>query len=301
MSIAVGHAVAHGVARQQTAVAVAVGIDEAAAGHAQHAVVILGNGAGILTGGAQLGGRKYLQPAVVLADGQNALVAAALHPHQQELVGHIDGKHLFAVDGLNLRAAVVQAGLVDDDPLPAVGQRLGILLQPGLHGIRIDFIIQLVEGLPGSLFRILLLHHGDLRDGVLRLLGLFGLLRLNRIRRFLLLAPGRLHAVHIDEGLGATVHDSGNHVRGDNRRRQPFVAQGIHGRLDIGGPPFGHKRVVCVDAEEIAQLQPQQAGQYYSQGFQRIAPSGFPCCRGADRRPAAPVFGQTGAGTLAAE
>ena len=56
VGVAVGGAVAHGVAGQKAAVAVAVGVNKAAGSDADDAVMIFGDGAGVLTCDAQLAG-----------------------------------------------------------------------------------------------------------------------------------------------------------------------------------------------------------------------------------------------------
>ena len=127
VGVAVGGAVAHGVAGQKAAVAVAVGVNKAAGSDADDAVVIFGDGAGVLTCDAQLAGGIYAQPAGILGNGQHAQVARAGDAHQQHLIFGVDGQHLLAVDGLNGGAAVIQTGLVDVKVVPAVGERLGML------------------------------------------------------------------------------------------------------------------------------------------------------------------------------
>ena len=127
VGVAVGSAVTHGVAGQDAAVAVAVGIDEAAAGDGENAIVVFSDGADVFTGDAQLAGGIYAQPAGILGNGQHAQVARAGDAHQQHLIFGVDGQHLLAVDGLNGGAAVIQTGLVDVKVVPAVGERLGML------------------------------------------------------------------------------------------------------------------------------------------------------------------------------
>ena len=76
--------VGHGIPRQGPAVADAAVVEKRAAGHGQNAVMVGGDGSGVLSGAAQVGGVFDGQAGRVLRDSQDTLIlvhhAAALDP-----------------------------------------------------------------------------------------------------------------------------------------------------------------------------------------------------------------------------
>ena len=302
MGVAVGGAVTHGVAGQNAAVAVAVGVDEAAAGDGENAIVVFSDGADVFTGDAQLAGGIYAQPAGILGNGQHAQVARAGDAHQQHLIFGVDGQHLLAVDGLNGGAAVIQTGLVDVEVVPAVGERLWMLGEICLQGRLVDLIEELVEVL---LSHLLWIHFGDdfhIGDNFVGEGGfVFGLLV------FLFLCPAGGETYLLLQCLTALIHHVLDDVRGDDGGGQPLVAQGIHGSFNVDGAPLGNEAVVGVDADKVDNFNQQQNAQHDGQGLERIAATRLRrLCRngaagggsGLDKGRLA-VLGQTGTGSRA--
>ena len=266
---AVGGAVAEGIAGQGAAVAVSVGVNKAAGGNADDAVVIFGDGAGVFTGDAQLAGGVQAQPRGILGDGQHTQIAGAGDAHQKNLVFGVDGQHLLAVDGLDGGAAVVQAGLVDVEVVPAVLQGFGMLAQVGLQGGLVDLIEEGVEVFLRHLFRVHLRRY--LHVGLHFVwAGLF--FHRRGVLLFVFFVPAGTHADLLLNGLAALIHHVFDDVGGDDGCGQPFVAQGVHGGLDVDGAPLGDKAVVGVDGNKVENLNQQQTAQEDRQALEGVAP-----------------------------
>ena len=296
---AVGGAVAHGIAGQDAAVAVAVGVDKAAAGDGEDTVVIFRDGADMFAGHAQLAGGIDAQPAGIFGHGQHAQVARAGDAHQQHLVFGVDGQHLLAVDGLDRGAGIIETGLVDVEVVPAVFQGLGMFAEIGFQGGLIDLIEERVEVLLGLLFGI------DLGDHLyvgLDLVG--GGVRVgNRLFGFLL-APAGAHTDLLLQRLPPLIHNVFDDIRRDNGGGQPFVAQRIHGGFDIDGAPFGDKAVVGVDGDKVENFDHQQAPQHDGQALEGITPfgrGGHGDVRACGSQSHLAVLGQAGAGSGASK
>ena len=262
--VAVGRAVGHRIARKQTAIARAVGVEEAVGVHGQNAVVRLGDGARELSGGAERRGHLDGQARRILAHGQRAAIALAGNAQQQNAVLRVDCQHLLAEDGLDGRALVVKAGFVDVNLVPAVRQRVGVLGQIRLHGRAVqlpedgvEILLRLLFQLfcrRGIVFRLLRLVRDvriDVRDVVVRC---------GRVRaggRVVLLAPVGVGFLADRRSPDQTVFipDLVNDVLGDKIGRQPLVAHGVHCGVDVNRPPFFDEAVVRIHAEEVQRLQ----------------------------------------------
>ena len=250
---AVGLAVAHGVAREGTAVAGAARVDEARAGHADDAAVGLGDLAADLADASERGRGLQTQARRVFHNNEHAAVSAAFHARDEDLVARVDRKHLLALDGADAGAVSREGGLVDVDAAPAGGEGVGMLLDIRLHARHIDLPEEVVK-------RDLFLAHAlGVRERRVAGLGLaFVPLAVDADLRL----PGGLHFSE----------DLVNDAAWDERRGQPLVAERVHGRLDIGRAPLGDERNVGIDRRQV---QSGQDGQHEEQNEQPAAEALF--------------------------
>ena len=250
---AVGLAVAHGVAREGTAVAGAARVDEARAGHADDAAVGLGDLAADLADAAERGRGLQTQARRVFHNNEHAAVSAAFHARDEDLVARVDRKHLLALYGADAGAVSREGGLVDVDAAPAGGEGVGMLLDIRLHARHIDLPEEVVK-------RDLFLAHAlGVRERRVAGLGLaFAPLAVDADLRL----PGGLHFGE----------DLVNDAAWDERRGQPLVAERVHGRLDIGRAPLGDERNVGIDRRQI---QSGQDGQHEEQNEKPAAEALF--------------------------
>ena len=250
---AVGLAVAHGVAREGTAVAGAARVDEARAGHADDAAVGLGDLAADLADAAERGRGLQAQARRVFHNNEHAAVSAAFHARDEDLVVRVDRKHLLALDGADAGAVSREGGLVDVDAAPAGGEGVGMLLDIRLHARHIDLPEEVVK-------RDLFLAHAlGVRERRVAGLGLaFAPLAVDADLRL----PGGLHFGE----------DLVNDAAWDERRGQPLVAERVHGRLDIGRAPLGDERNVGIDRRQV---QAGEDGQHEKQDQQPAAEALF--------------------------
>ena len=258
---AVAVSVAHSIARDQTAVAVApvalrVNVNEAGAGGGKNAVVRAGNIARQLTIGADARRVFHVESGRVLCDGKHAPVTGAGHSHEHDLLFGVDGEDLLTHGRLNGRAVVVKPCLVDVDVLPAVIQNRWIFFNIRLH----RRLVQLPEQFVERFLRQRLLVFG--RHGLGRKLRDRGVDRLD-LRLFgcggrcvlWLCAPGGLLVAERFHRLGALAHDIVYHRLRQQIRCQPLVAHGGHCSLDVNRAPFCDEGIVRVAAEEVQAFQ----------------------------------------------
>ena len=250
---AVGLAVAHGVAREGTAVAGAARVDEARAGHADDAAVGLGDLAADLADAAERGRGLQAQARRVFHDDEHAAVGAAFHARDHNLILRVDREHLLALDGADAGAVVREGGLVDVDAAPAGGEDVGMLLDIRLHARHIHLPEEVIK-------RDLFLAHalGVRERGVAGLDLLLVPLAVDADLRL----PGRLH-------FGNDLVDD---AAWDERRGQPLVAERVHGRLDIGRAPLGDERNVGIHRRQV---QAREDGQHKEQDQQPAAETLF--------------------------
>ena len=104
---AVRLALAHGIAGDDAAAAVAIRIVEAAGGHADHAAAVGHDIAKRLSVVTDASGGFTAELRGVFADGKNAEITGSGDTDKQQLVRRVDRKHLFALLGIDARTAVV--------------------------------------------------------------------------------------------------------------------------------------------------------------------------------------------------
>ena len=265
---AVRLAVRHGIARELAAVAVAARIEKAAGVHREDAVVLLGGRADELAAGAERGAHLDRERRRVLAHGQYAAIAGILDAEQQHAVFRVDGEHGLVVDGDHGRAGLIEAGLVDIELLPAVRDRLRMLGDVGVDAVRIQLPEQLEKGVARLLFQLFGIWLFRLDDLGVDVVGA-GLLRLGG-RVAGIFAPLALGADGFRDLEAVFIAHLIDDLRRDEIRRQPLVAHGVHGGVDVDGAVFFDERDVGVDAEEVEPLEAEDDGQHDGQHLERL-------------------------------
>ena len=161
--------------------------------------------------------------------------------------------------------------------LPAVGQRVGVLGEIGLHRGPVKLPEDGIEIFLRLLFELLLRQLLSVRlVGLMRDVGVEGddvvigrrrrLVRGRRIGP----APGRFLADGPGLDQAVFVPDLVDHVLGDEICRQPLVPHGIHGGIDVDRAPFLDERIVGIDTEEVQPFQTEDDEQPDGQRLQRL-------------------------------
>ena len=258
--------VRHRIARDPFTLSGTAGVGEAAAVHAEDAVVFFCGDANFLADGAV--GRAGLdrERRRVFAHGEDTTVPLALHAQQQHAVFRVDAEHLLAVDRFDARALVLDPGLIDVDAVPAVRDHVRVLRDVGVHA---GFV-----NLPEHLEKRLAGQAGLLRGIGLLFLDDLGLdlvdCRFRDLGARVGIAPLALLAVRRRDLQAVFIAHLVDHVVRDEVRCEPLVPHGVHRGVDVDGAVFDDERDVRIDAEEIEPLEAEQNGQHDGQRLERL-------------------------------
>ena len=261
-------AVGHGIARELAAVAVAARIEEAAGIHCEDAVMLLRGRADELAAGAERGAHLDGKCCRVFAHGQYAAIAGILDAEQQHAVFRVDGEHGLVVDGDHGRAGLIETGLIDVELLPAVRDRLRMLGDVGVDAVRIQLPEQLEKGVARLLFQLFGIWLFRLDDLGVDVVGA-GLLRLGG-RVVGIFAPLALGADRFCDLEAVFIAHLIDDLRRDEIRRQPLVAHGVHGGVDIDGAVFFDERDIGIDAEKVKPFEAENDRQHDGQHLERL-------------------------------